>query len=273
MASLAKEGSEASEAANEPETAPPADYMDPMKMIGVIKKPAMTIEENDKLVEELVKETTPSASTQKEQDDINHIPDFEECMKEPLSDSEIEKLAKEIYLNDPAAAEIKATFANIKIEPKIEELGQPNMPKNLHNACELFVMVQLLENSVRCANCINKYLGLIAANPDGTSKNNMGRACICWNCGYVGLPENAAHTPKSGVRGVLPLCKNCKQDDETNWVKPLNSKKKEIPWMENVSKVKLPKSASVEAAQKALAKAEISASAPANNSSKGKKQS
>ena len=38
---------------------------------------------------------------------------------------------------------IKPSFANIKVEPKEEEKNESRFPRNLHNACELFVMDML----------------------------------------------------------------------------------------------------------------------------------
>ena len=149
------------------------------------------------------------------------------------SESELEKRVLEMYLDEPAAGEIKASFANIKVEPKKEEAEEANFPRNLHNACELFVMCNLHENALRCSTCINTYMAFLSTNPDGTSKHKMGRACVCWGCGHVGLPKNPQDKlPLEGVEGPLPECGNCGSKDETNWVRPLDAKKNTLPWMQ-----------------------------------------
>ena len=136
-------------------------------------------------------------------------------------------------LKSATSTEIKASFANIKVLPKKGEENEGNFPRNLHNACELFVMTNQHGSALRCSSCINKYLNLLATDPDGTSKNAIGRACVCWVCGYLGIPKNSHETPESGYTGgSLPKCKNCGEQEQTNWVKPLDKNGKEIPFME-----------------------------------------
>ena len=128
---------------------------------------------------------------------------------------------------------IKPSFANIKVEPKEEEKNESRFPRNLHNACELFVMTNQHGSALRASACINKYLDLLASNPDGTSKNNIGRACVCWLCGYVGIPKNINEIPeKDGYTNIMPICKKCNSSQQTNFIKPLDKNNKEIPFME-----------------------------------------
>eukprot|EP00943_MAST-04B_sp_MAST-4B-sp1_P009845 g9845.t1 len=136
-------------------------------------------------------------------------------------------------LKTAVSTEIKPSFANIKVEPKKEEENEVRFPRNLHNACELFVMTNQHGSALRCSSSINKYLDLLAANPDGTSKNNIGRACICWVCGHLGIPANANEMPESGYSNIMPKCKQCNSSEQTNFIKiPRNGKNRwfSVPW-------------------------------------------
>ena len=46
-------------------------------------------------------------------------------------------------------------------------------------------------------------IDLLGTNPDGTSKNNIGRACICWVCGHLGIPTNSAEMPENGYSNLI----------------------------------------------------------------------
>ena len=48
----------------------------------------------------------------------------------------------------------------------------------------------------------------------------------------LGILENSHETPESGYTGGPPKCKNCGEQEQTNWVKPLDKSGKEIPFME-----------------------------------------
>ena len=69
--------------------------------------------------------------------------------------------------------------------------------------------------------------------PDGRTTLSMGRGCICWNCGYVGLPKNADVVHKTNVTPA-GVCGNCGENDQTNFVRPTKNSKddEEMPWMQ-----------------------------------------
>jgi len=135
------------------------------------------------------------------------------------------------------ALEVRTEFANLKVEPKVAE-GEDrdaNFPRNLHNACQLFVMAKMVPNAQRCAAAIGSFLGLVAAPPDGRSSCAVGRAAVCWGCGYVGLPLNRDTAAKVGYRGEHPICggEGCAGGfAQTNWVRPERAAGEAMPWFQ-----------------------------------------
>ena len=73
-------------------------------------------------------------------------------------------------------------------------------------------------------------MATLEAGPDGKSGQKVGRACVCWACGYVGLPKNAAQCSEKGPnpRGV---CAGCGDAAQTNFVRLVQSGKT-LPWIE-----------------------------------------
>ena len=117
------------------------------------------------------------------------------------------------------AVEVQRSFANIKVEPKAGEAAEPNFPRNIHNACELFVRCGLVANAKRCADCAAQFIELLASPPDGRSSCAVGRAAVCWECGYIGLPRNGDAAPAKGYNGPLPACGRCGSAAQTNFVR------------------------------------------------------
>ena len=62
----------------------------------------------------------------------------------------------------------------------------------------------------------------------------MGRACVCWACGHVGLPRNA---DACSERDAEPagVCAHCGAAQETNFVRVVNADGATVPWMEVLS--------------------------------------
>jgi hypothetical protein len=71
----------------------------------------------------------------------------------------------------------------------------------------------------------------LSAGPDGKTSHNIGRACICWNCGHVGLPSNRKKCSKDGGYGVKPKCAQCKEKEQTNWIR-VTKDGKFVPFLE-----------------------------------------
>ena len=74
-------------------------------------------------------------------------------------------------------------------------------------------------------------MALVAKGPDGTSSQSMGRAAVCWQCGYVGLPKNADLGGKGSA--VAAKCGVCESDEQTNYVQCKQPDGSIVPWMEN----------------------------------------
>lgn len=136
-----------------------------------------------------------------------------------------EKGAKEVL-------KIDSRYATIKVLPNDSVEGKgANFPRNLHNAGELFLRLGMKDNAVRLQEATEKVFTIYSAGPDGRSTQAMGRACVCWNCGHVGLPSNADKCTKGPV--PAGICKMCETNDQTNFVKVSQANGNgELPWME-----------------------------------------
>lgn len=121
-------------------------------------------------------------------------------------------------------------YAAFALERKRDETDDANFPPNLHAACELLSRVGAAGQLQQCMQCINAYLKILQQGPDGKTTQSMGRACICWNCGHVGLPFNAA---KCGEGSEVPGdCKMCRNTEQTNFVRVAKPDGTIIPWIE-----------------------------------------
>ena len=138
--------------------------------------------------------------------------------------------------------------ASILVIPKIDELNDTNMPKNLHNAAELFLRVGMVDAAERVKKNVADLLEVYVNNPDGKSNFIVGRGVVCWACGYCGIPKGDGATTQNGysikddlVKIPPGPCNNCGETEQVNWLrvtKPAvdatkkNKKKEELPWIE-----------------------------------------
>jgi hypothetical protein len=136
--------------------------------------------------------------------------------------------------------------ASILVIPKSDEVNDANMPRNLHNAAELFLRVGMVESAESVKRNVASLLDIYANNPDGKSNFLVGRGCVCWACGFCGLPKNGTNQQSSSsitdddLNKIPPgPCSKCGEKEQVNWLrvtKPsdaTNSKKKEeLPWIE-----------------------------------------
>lgn len=136
--------------------------------------------------------------------------------------------------------EITPQYATIQVIPKEDEINDKNFPRNLHNAAELFLRVGMLKNVETLKGCTDKMMSLYADNPDGTTGVRLGEACICWNCGYCGLPKgfqegSISTNSKTKRKTRSGPCNGCGEVDQVNWVRVTSKKEKDItemPWIE-----------------------------------------
>ena len=113
--------------------------------------------------------------------------------------------------------------------------------------------------------------------PTGREKQRLGRGCVCWGCGHVGLPRNAdavspkvwSHpnrltparpnpnpnpTPnpaKAGVAEPAGVCAACGDGGATNFVTVVDPRGATVPWIEAAPTP--PEAAGAEAAAAAAA--------------------
>ena len=132
---------------------------------------------------------------------------------------------------------IPQAFSVFRIEPKSSESHESNMPRSILEAVTLFHATGKSEAATKCTNCVNTALEVLAAGPDGKSEISIGYACICWDCGYVGLPENISNRDEIGEGAdehpdSLFECRHCKTTDQTNLVRGVQPDGSVIPWIE-----------------------------------------
>ena len=118
---------------------------------------------------------------------------------------------------------VDTRFANVKVVGEEgQEARDKNMPRNLHNAAELFLRCGLVANAEKLQETTNAMFKILASDPDGAA-HSLGRGAVCWSCGYCGLAKDP-EAPK-------PLCGSCGSDD-ANWLRVLADKKQEVPWIQ-----------------------------------------
>lgn len=131
--------------------------------------------------------------------------------------------------------------ASILVIPKPDEVQDKNMPKNLHNAAELFLRVGMVDAAENVKRNVADLLDIYSNNPDGKSNFLVGRGVVCWACGHCGIPKGGeGNTVKDDLRHIPPgPCNKCGEIEQVNWLKvtqpgvdATKSKKGELPWIE-----------------------------------------
>jgi hypothetical protein len=123
-------------------------------------------------------------------------------------------------------------FASVKVEPNdADEREATNFPRNLHNAAELFAALGHAESARQLHASVTAVLDVLVAGPDGKSKQRLGRACVCWACGHVGIPANSAECAEAGA--VPPgACASCGDAGQTNFVRLVGTDGVTVPWIQ-----------------------------------------
>ena len=104
-----------------------------------------------------------------------------------------------------------------------QEARDKNMPRNLHNAAELFLRCGMVDQAEKLQTTTSDMLDIYATKPDGSS-HSMGRAAVCWECGFCGLPREAG--------AAAPACGACGAGD-ANWLRVTREKGGEdVPWIQ-----------------------------------------
>lgn len=138
---------------------------------------------------------------------------------------------------------IPPELALFRVVPKQDEKDDENFPRNLGEAVMLFLRTQNKECADEVVKCIQILLEVLAKGPDGQSKVNVAsKACVCWDCGKVALPENMseienATASNSESYAVLPTCMRCKTNDRTNLVIGAQPDGTLLPFIERVDPI------------------------------------
>lgn len=133
---------------------------------------------------------------------------------------------------------IPQTFLLFKIIPKENEKNDENMPRSIFAAISLFYATNNIELANKCIDCINSTLNILSQGPDGKTEIKIGIPCICWECGYVGIPEDNNNTNNNNTgdntinSDELYKCNNCKSNLQTNLVEGIQPDGSKIPWIE-----------------------------------------
>ena len=131
-----------------------------------------------------------------------------------------------------AALSFDSRFATIKVEPNdADEAKSPKFPRSLHNAAELFSALGHGDSARRLHTATVRTLEVLELGPDGRSSQAIGRACICWACGHVGIPRNAAKCSDTGPKPA-GKCGACGSADQTNFVRVMRPDGSSVPWIE-----------------------------------------
>lgn len=128
-------------------------------------------------------------------------------------------------------------LAAIKVTPNDEQENKDsNFPRNLHNASEIFLMTGNVESARALYESTQGVLDVLENGPDGKSTMRLGRATICWGCGYAGIPQNADECDKVSTE-IAGVCGGCGNNGETNFLRIVAEGGKEVPWMEKKAEV------------------------------------
>ena len=125
--------------------------------------------------------------------------------------------------------------ASILVLPKPDEVNDTNMPRNLHNAAELFLRAGMIGAAEAVRDDAGRLMDLYADNPDGKKAVNMGKGCVCWSCGHCGLPSGGGSIPEEDPKAPPGPCAACGETEQVNWLRVTNGKKgskEELPWLE-----------------------------------------
>jgi len=133
---------------------------------------------------------------------------------------------------DVLRLEVSPQYATIRVIPNGSEAQNANFPKNLHNAAELFLKLGMVPQAVKLKECVDALLQRFASNPDGKSGVRLGKGCVCWQCGFCGIPKDYVEgQPAAGG------CANCSAVDQLNWVavSPEEKGSDDLPWIEEAA--------------------------------------
>jgi len=124
------------------------------------------------------------------------------------------------------SVEVPAVYGAFEIFPRDEEEeADERMPKTIGHAYLVLVQTGCQESADMLRGCMDRYLNMLSSGPSGNIAVNVGQACICWSCGFVGIPHNADELDdkieQDKIKKRMPpfaLCRHCKSGDKTNYI-------------------------------------------------------
>ena len=120
--------------------------------------------------------------------------------------------------------EVSPKYAGIAVIPNGDEGRDANFPRNLHNAAELFLKLGMVPQAVELKRATDKLLSMYECPPKESIR--MGKGCICWNCGYAGIPKDYDERRKTPGP-----CANCNESGRINWVFIKRPDGSSLPWI------------------------------------------
>jgi hypothetical protein len=87
-----------------------------------------------------------------------------------------------------------------------------------------------------CNDYVDRVLEILRDGPTANRKIDLGTACVCWRCGFVGIPKNrdeiGTQTEELSSTNTLATCRECGELEDTNLVICKQPDGTIIPWME-----------------------------------------
>jgi hypothetical protein len=134
-------------------------------------------------------------------------------------------MADAIKQGDRLRLEISSKYSSISVVPNGDEGNDPNFPRNLHNAAELFLKLGMVPNAGMLKNTTDKVLEMYEKDP--TTSVKLGQGCVCWQCGFCGIPKDYDESRKTPGP-----CFNCNEKNQINWVAVKRPDGSNVPWIE-----------------------------------------
>jgi hypothetical protein len=134
-------------------------------------------------------------------------------------------MADAIKQGDRLRLEISSKYSSISVVPNGDEGNDPNFPRNLHNAAELFLKLGMVPNAGMLKNTTDKVLEMYEKDP--TTSVKLGQGCVCWQCGFCGIPKDYDESRKTPGP-----CFNCNEENQINWVAIKRPDGSSTPWIE-----------------------------------------
>ena len=98
--------------------------------------------------------------------------------------------------------------------------------------CEFIIILRTgnVERAIHTKYDTDTYLQLLEDGPQGGTSYNIGKACICFECGHIGLPSNIEACNRN--KKLNGSCNSCSGSEQTNFVSLAKPDGSNLPWKE-----------------------------------------